>query len=846
MSTKKYLILIVLGLILLVGLGGTFIYYYQKKNQATNVLTVIPTDVVAVVRVNHLDLFIKDDGKNPFASGVNPNIRELLLRLGRSPKVEEMLENPMLISFHPIGKNRVEPLVLLSSTEELSNNQMRELVLMARLKVSEISYNNRTIYTCTFANGYSLYLLHAKGITSVSPSLVLIESAARKLDAHDAVSSDLQNAYKLTSSTSDASIAVNVKAIASWVKANIFLSGLNMTDAASSLCCWMVIDYNQGADEVAFSGMLTVDNGNGYGKSLASVKHRNLLTPTLITENTAFCLERCYNDFRTDLLQMYPADKDSSKNGLKKLLLTINPERTIVQYVKSSRTDSAGFVAVLYPKDSKESFRRIMEMPHLGNISVNHIVRLTLDSTKATLSNALGASFQLVKPSYMLLADDQVVLAKSENILKMFKYENSIAKMRKNAVVDELWQKKITGNGVAALYFSPSATEQLLKSLFNVLAFDFFSSKIIGEWRGLGLTVTSSGSNLLLSGYMGRKASIKNTTFSYSTAKPISMHAILPQRDGGSLLAAANDDSLIALDGKMHRKWGVKLTARPDTLFTIRQNERSVLSLVADRTVTYLNDKGKVISRFTFPDRIEKVSENGINEESNNVYVIDRNRMLFLLKPFGKDQPKKLLKLVFFPDRIVAFTLKNQRYLVLSKNRKVEILNAKGAVVRKLSFDLSGGKVVVAAGKVLLFSPQRTIVLNGKFTPVSAKMSDVFKSCTDIYEGILGNRYTILLQGGSNIRLLTKNLTVERTVEAGGDIVHTQMLGSSLKGFVVLDDSRNCYLFDTKGRLSEGYPCNIGKATVVLNSDDGTLFAVSQDGNLIISSPIAANSTTLL
>ena len=848
MSTKKYLILIALGLMLLAGLGGAFIYYYKKENQATNILTAIPTDVVAVVRVNHLDAFAGGNSdKNPFTGAVNPYVDKVIKRLEGNSKFREMLENPMLISFHPIGKNRIEPLVLLNSNEELSNRQMKELLSFAKLKVNEISYNNRTIYTCTFSNGYSLYFMHAKGITFFSPSLVLIESAARKIDVESAVSPELQNVYKLTSSTSDASIVVNIKAIAPWLKANVFLDGLNMADVASRLCSWMLIDYTHNDSEATFSGMLTVDEQSDYGKQMALVHPRELLTPSLLTENTAFCLERCFDDYRTEMKRLYPNDRDSSKCDFKRLLLTVNPERAIVQHVKSVRTDSSGFVAILYPKDAGVLLQNLKQLPCLRRIQESQIVKLALDSTNASLQKILGASFQMVKPSYIQVKDSKVVMAASESAIRMLNYECSIASLRKNASICGLWKKKVTNTGVAALYINPSSSEKFLKSIFKALALDFLSKKNIGVWRGLAFTVTSSGDNLLLSGYMGRAKMSPNTTSAYASTKPLAMCTVLQKQEGGSLLVAVKADSLVALDAGLHTKWSRRLPGKPDTIFSIAQHGRNVLSLVVDKTLTYINDKGEIISRFSFSNRIERLSDKGIGEGANLTYIVDNGRILYLINPFGKEQPKRLVKLAFMPTKIVTFTFRSQNYIALSRDSRTEILNAKGAIVRWLPFDLRNGQVIVADQKMVLFSPQRVVPLNSKLLAQSDKLSGVFKDCYGVKEGMVGDRYFILLKSSSGIKVLTKDLKVDKTMKVIGEMSRLQILGGGSRSpFLLFDSSSNVYQFNAKGELSRGFPCGIGKSEIVLDRVDGMLFAIEIKGNLIVSTQILADGTTLL
>lgn len=848
MPTKKYLLLIALGIILLIGLGRTFTYYYNKKNQTTNILSAIPKDVVAIVRVNQIDLFLQNDStSNPFEGAVNPYVKRFLLSLSVNSKFGDMLSNPVLISFHPIGKNRIEPLALLSSSEELGEGQLKELLKTSKLKINEIKYNNRPLFTCTFPDGYPLYVAHSKGITTISTSLVLIESAVRKLDSNYPTDTDLQNTYNLTSSNSDASLALNIKAIAPWLKSNIFSSENSLAAATINLCSWLVVDYQQGNDELTFSGMLTTNESNSYGSKMAQQATSQLLTPSIITENTAFCLERCYDSFSTDLLVDYPNDKDSSKYDLKKLLIAINPERTILQHIKSNSTDSAGFVTILYPRNVDLAFEKLRNLYRFGSTKENRIVKLNFDSTSTTKAPLLGAVFQLVKANYALISDDRIVLAKSEATIKMFQYENRVASLRKNAHVGDIWQKKITKNGVAAFYFSPSLSKELVKSLFNTFAGKFLSSKAISGWSGLGVTIVPSGTNLLLSGYMSRKGNDLSSTRNINSNKKKGIQlTAFQQKSGASLLVAATNDSLIAFDGKLSKRWAIRLSTKPDTLYTINQVEREILVVVDRNTITYIAENGEIISRFSFPDGIALVSEKSVNGAATPTYVLDKSKMLFRLDPFGKEPAKRVLKLGYKPAKIAAATFRKQNYLIASRNDKTEILNTKGGLVRRIPVDFRRGVALVTDSKLLLITPRKTISLNNKLQPQTDKLAGIFAGYTAIKEGMVGNSHSIFVLRNSNVTLLNSSLAIKRTVNTIGLTSHIQSSSSNSKGFLVIDNNHNIYLFDSKGELFPEFPYHIGPTAIVINAEDGTLFAIKVVENALVSTQIATSTSILL
>ena len=148
---------------------------------------------------------------------------------------------------------------------------------------------------------------------------------------------------------------------------------------------------------------------------------------------------------------------------------------------------------------------------------------------------------------------------------------------------------------------------------------------------------------------------------------------------------------------------------------------------------------------------------------------------------------------------------------------------------------------------MVLFSPQRVVALNSKLLAQSDKLSGVFKDCYGVKEGMVGDRYFILLKSSSGIKVLTKDLKVDKTMKVIGEMSRLQILGGGSRSpFLLFDSSSNVYQFNAKGELSRGFPCGIGKSEIVLDGVDGMLFAIEIKGNLIVSTQILADGTTLL
>ncbi|WP_047452621.1 hypothetical protein [Alistipes sp. ZOR0009] len=845
MSTKKYVVLIILGLVMLAGLGGAFIHFYSKKNQTTDALAAIPTDAVALVRVNHpAQLLSADTASNLFYRLENPQVKQLFERLSRDNDFGEMLTSTLLISFHPVGKDRLEPLIILRSNEEFSQRTIAAWLQKSRLKIGEIDYNGKPLYSCTFPDGSPLYLSHEKGITTISPSLIVIESSIRKLDASYPAEEELKKAYNLTSSSSSASIAISMKQAAPWLKANFFSEEACWATAASDLCSWLVLDYQQGNDELAFSGMLTTNDNTSYGKSMATMSEKDLLTPTLITENTAFCVERVYEQFASSIAPASETDK--KKLTIRQVLTDINPNRAILQHIKNPRNDSTGFVLMLYPQNADSTIHKLRSVTHLKNIEANSIVKLKLDSTSSNLSSILGKAFGIVTPTYALFERDRVTLAASERMLKLFQYEQTIASMRKNKQVIEVWSNKITPSGVAALYINPNFSEKMVSLLFGNAVKKLAKEKAFAGWNGLGMMLTPSGSNLLVSGYMSRRVVTETPQFTRTLPKSSVKHTLLTLSNGSNFLMLSYKDSLVAYDGKLNKRWGKKLKNTTDSIFTYSISGEPVVGILSKNNILFYNSKGTLVNDYNFDSKPEIVGQKALKSASDELLVVDKSNNVYMLALGSNDKPKKLFRLKFRPSNLALASMRKQNYIVTGRNNRTEILNSKGSLVRRVSFDIRNGKVLVIDKKMLLFKPEQGLMVNSQFMPMADKMTAHFTNIQKIKDGLNDNSQGLLLLGDKFVQLVSKDLTEKFEAKTTSEPVYVQIVRGASKGIIVIDADKNIYHFDSKGELYNGYPYNIKDATYVVTNPDGTLFAISFKANTLSSKEISNELPTLL
>lgn len=845
MSTKKYVVLIILGLVMLAVLGGAFVHFYSKKNQTTDALAAIPTDVVAVLRVNHpQQLLSADTSLNFLYSFENQQIKQLLQKLSGNSDFREMLSGSMLISFHSIGKDRLEPLIILRSNEEFSEAKVSAWLKKSGLRVNQMDYNGKALYTCTSPNSMPLYLTHGKGITTISPSLILIESSIRKLESGYPVEKELKNAYNLTSSSSSASIAISMKQITPWLKANLFSEEAGWSTSVNDLCSWMVIDYQQNSKELTFSGMLTTNDNTVYGKSMALLTEKELLTPTLITENTAFCAERIFESFNSNKVSVAAAD--SGKFNIGKMVRYINPERAILQHIKNPRNDSSGFVAILYPRNADSSMQKLKHLSPFKNVAVNSIVKLKIDSTSNCLATLLGKAYGMVTPSYALFEKERITLASSEQMLKLFQYEQTIAAMRKNRQVVEVWGNKITPSGVAALYINPNFSDKMVSRIFGGMVQKLVKAGLFSSWNGFGMMLTPSGNNLLVSGYMSRRSVAPPAQYTQRLPKSSVKHTLLNLNNGSSFLMLSYKDSLIAYDGKLNMRWYKRLKGSADSIFSYTISGEPVVGVISQKDLLFYNSKGMLVNQYTFATTPEIIGQKTLKSSADEMLVVDKANTVYMLSLQTREKPKKLFRLGFRPKNLALASMRRQNFIVTARNNRTEILNTKGALVRRVPFDIRTGKVVVIDKKMLLFKPEQGLVVNSQFMPTADKMAAHLSNIQAIKDGFNENSQGLILIGNKFVQLASKDLSETFKAETTSEPVYVQLVKGSSKGVIVIDTDQNIYHFDSKGELYSGFPHNIKDVSYVLTNPDGTLFAISIKLNMLSSKEISNEYQTLL
>lgn len=842
MSTRKYVILIVLGLVLLAGLSATFVHLYNKKNQTTSALEAIPSDAAAIIRLNHpLQFFTNDTTSNLFSGVENPQIRAFIEKLSLTNEFGKILTSPMLVSFHTIGKDRLEPLLILRSNEEFSSSKILHLLQQNNLKIAEIEYNGKPLYTCTYPNGYIIYLYHYKGITCISPSLILLETSVRKLDSNYPTDVELQNVINLTSSTSNASIAINTKLITPWLKQNFFSAEADWATAINQTCSWIVLDYQQATEEITFSGMLT----NSTQNRLIASNPKVLLTPSLITENTAFSLENIYEKFSSKIAPKYKPD--SVKFDIRNLIAAVNPDRTIIQHLSIPRNDSAGFIAILYPHNTDSTRYLFKHTSALKNVQADEIAELKFDSTGVKLSNLLGNAYGLVTPRYMLMEGNRIMLSSSKEVIMQFQKEQKLLSMRSNNPATKTWNNKITPNGVAALYINPNLSEKMTKTLFSQAIQGAVPIKAFKKWNGLGVMLTPSGNNLLISGYMGRKAEKNKEQFCHKVSTPNLSHTLLTLSKGKSLLIIAHNDTITALDGKLNKQWNKKIGSHIDSIFTINLPNQTVAGTIAGNTVYFLNDKGAIVSLFSFSNTPKIIAAQPLRSPSNEIAIVDKSNTIYMVNPLGKDSPKRLFRLSYKPATILLIsTNRKQTYIAASRNDKTEIYNTKGSIIRRIAFDLRKGKAIYLDRKMLLFSAERAQMVNSQFAPITDKMTAHFSKVQDLKDGLIGDNHTIFLLGNNFVEIVSKDFSEKLVAKTTSEPTYIQPIDGKYKGIMVVDIDRNVYLFSPSGKLHHGFPFNIKDATYVIPNPDGTLFAISLKGNTFSSTKIDDSFATLL
>lgn len=844
MSTKKYIILIVLGLFLTIGLGYFFINIYKQKNQTTSSLVAIPQDVVAAIKITNPKEFFNSN-KNTFYSGLeNPLVMKLMSRIGASEQLQKLLNSSLIISFHPVGKDRLEPLVILRSPEQLSQSKIENFLKEVSFKIKEIEYNSDIIYQCSSASKEIIYLAHRKGVTVISPSLILIQSSCRQLDGALPINLALKTALNATNSSSNASIVINTKAILPWLKNRILTQEPNLAAATLSLCSWLTIDYQQGNDEITFSGILSTNENTPAGIRLAQATAKELLTPSVINDNNAFCLE--YNFKMSNLLTSKKESSDR-KEELLSLISAITPERVMLEHVTSKMEDTAGFAAILFPANLDSTLHKLRKIKSLHSLSTNTITELKLDSSSYTLQKILGAPFSLVHPKYILIRKDRVMLSSIPSLLSQLQSDQEIAALRSGNPTADVWSNKITSNGVAALYINPTISKAMLSSLINPLVQRSPIFKFFEEWNGLGITVTPNGSNLVVSGYISRKKAQSTATTRYFSSSINNLHpAVYPRSDGSTLIAIALHDSLAVLDGKLHLAWCKKLSQKIDSIVTIPMGDVSLIAAIGQNAITFFNEKGTRLSEYHFNSKPFRIVDRAFKSSLSEIAVIDGSNNVFMMNPSAGSPAKKLFKLGYKPSQLIFLKDGNQPIFISGRGARSEVINTKGSTIKRIPIALEQAQAVVMDKKIAIATPRKSMILSSHFVPIRDKMSSSFDNIRQLQELTIASKHLLFTLSSKNVKLYSKEMESSIDLPLVSTPTYVRALGGKQKEFIIADSNGNIYRYNTKGHLADGYPINVGQSRYVITASDGTLFAVSIGSNKISSKEISADLSSLL
>ena len=229
-----------------------------------------------------------------------------------------------------------------------------------------------------------------------------------------------------------------------------------------------------------------------------------------------------------------------------------------------------------------------------------------------------------------------------------------------------------------------------------------------------------------------------------------------------------------------------------------------------------------------------------------NLIVMDKKRDVYLVNPAKNADSRKLFRLGFTPSHITYASIRKQSYLLVGRNDRIEVLNTKGSLVRRVPFKIENGKIIVLDKKLVLYNGNKCLVTNNQFVVVKDNISTALAGTTDILDANVGNTSNFILVKDNSVMLSTKEMQEKFLVKTSSQPVCIRTLNGNSKGFLVIDSQNNLYLFDMRGELSNGYPYNLRKATAVLTMDDGTLFAVTPNNGTLESRQIVANFPSIL
>ncbi|MCX7861625.1 MAG: DUF3352 domain-containing protein [Bacteroidales bacterium] len=881
---------IIIVLLVLSGLVAGGIYYYQnyytkKEIIISEIYRYIPTDAALIIE--------------------SKNIRNLHQRLNASCKPWLLLQNipafnnlniaisfidsvyqhhslfkyqsqkgPVIVSFHPCGKNEVNELYIINTGSSTNIHAIKSLfqdLYKNKITFEERNYNNNSFFLVKtnsekFYSTYSFTYLN--GWLFISPSSLLIESVIRQFNSQYSLFNNpsFQKVIKTSGQHVEINVLINHKLFprlwSDWLSPHAKKS-INVKQTVAE---WSALDWHVSQNMLLLNGFIDQgDSLTNYLKILTTQEPVSITATSILPKETYLFLYLSISNF-TKWQEDY--DKHLEAYGLynrrQQILESVKKQTTIalLPIFKELIYKECVFVNAANPelKDTNNTddmfwiFRTanqstakelldstLTKYIRMKNKKWNDVeipIKLDADYTCTIYTFPVqnvpeilfGKLFRSYQTNYFTYIDNYIIFSSSKESLKRLHYANILKKTLDNDKLYRSYTEMIELQTNFLCYLDIAKSQNIVKEVLNSKLSNVFNVHfdVLRQLDAISFQLTNTNQMLYASLFIRYSPEIKENTHTVWESKLDTIAMMKPvfvlnhntQEKEIIVQDLYNNLYLINSSGRILWKNHLPEQIRSDIYQIDMFNNKKLQYLFSTRNYLYVIDRnGEMV--YPFPVKLKSPATNGVSiydwtgKNDIRMYIACRDKNIYsytLNGTLDKNwKPKPTNHYVYLPIQFAKFEQKEYVFYADSLNVYVANKQGKPYFIKE--------NIAVNKKSYLYFEPKN------KETESRFIVNDVY-----------GNIHFIYTDG----KQATKTFIDEKTEHY---FLYNDMDGDGLNEFIfIVENNLNIFKRNYKVMLKYKLPCfsqykptyyefPMAKHKIGIVCDN-QLYLVDKDGNM--------------
>ncbi len=739
---NKKIIVIIGSIIILLG-GGIFFLMKQKSYVPSEAIHAVPRDASIIIESHHFEDLLKAlSAKNHLwreiqsiqaFSNVQEQINLLDTIISKHPFLKANLKkNPVLISLHSNGKNRIDPCFYHSIQGRSSNNKILNAArqeLGDDTKIKEKQYEGTVIYHFNI-NNKPYYFSYHQGILIASPSAILIENAIRQVNIRSSITqlAGFRQVMKTANSNYEANLFIQHRKLPDLLHVlapEKYSKGIELLSRSGS---WSELDIRVKSDIILCGGFSTSsDSANQYLSLFKKQSPKGVDIDRIFPSNTFFFIHFNLSD-PTLFLKEYNAylkehqELNAYEQNIQKIKDTYQFDLkdffqkhaqggiTLCFSDHKNKSLQENTYSVLQVQSGQSAEKDLTELVKKAAENKKHKKRHMIDEYKVDnettytifklpfthfINKITGGPFQASSDKYCAIIENYLVFADNSKILKEIIHFNLTRKTLMTNYNYRDISKYLSLKSNLFIYLNNARAQMLWKNYLNKKYYDYYSSNIqeFQKMQGMALEISSEGEMLYNNLFIKYTPEIKREAQTYWESlldtninhKPAFVDNHYTNEKEIFVQDQKNNIYLINKIGRI--LWKVKIKEQINSeIFQIDYYKNGKLQLFFS-TPNYLHlidRNGNYVEKY--PIRLRSKASNGVNVfdyEHNKDYrmmIATQNKKVYnyekdgsLIKGWQFDQTETPVT-----QPIQHFRSDKKDYIVFSDQYRIYILNRQG------------------------------------------------------------------------------------------------------------------------------------------------------------------------